>query len=126
MKLSKDIVLEYIQNQSLHQSEDVHFTTQELSDVLQMQRSNLSKLLNELVKEHRIKKTSGRPVYYSLVKEHEESCFHTMIGYNSSLKQVVQLTKAALLYPSNSLPILITGSDGSGTVSYTHLTLPTT
>ena len=114
MKLSKDIVLEYIQNQSLHQSEDVHFTTQELSDVLQMQRSNLSKLLNELVKEHRIKKTSGRPVYYSLVKEHEESCFHAMIGYNSSLKQVVQLTKAALLYPSNSLPILITGSDGSG------------
>ena len=114
LKLSKDIVLEYIQNQSLHQSEDVHFTTQELSDVLQMQRSNLSKLLNELVKEHRIKKTSGRPVYYSLVQEHEESCFHTMIGYNSSLKQVVQLTKAALLYPSNSLPILITGSDGSG------------
>ena len=69
MKLSKDIVLEYMQNQALNHSESISFTTQELSDALQMQRSNLSKLLNELVKDQRIKKTNGRPVYYSLVNE---------------------------------------------------------
>lgn len=114
MKLSKDIVLEYMQNQALNHSESISFTTQELSDALQMQRSNLSKLLNELVKDQRIKKTNGRPVYYSLVNEKDGSCFNNMIGHNSSLKQVIQLTKAALLYPGNSLPILITGSDGSG------------
>lgn len=114
MKLSKDIVLEYMQNQALNHSESISFTTQELSDALQMQRSNLSKLLNELVKDQRIKKTNGRPVYYSLVNEKDGSCFNNMIGHNSSLKQVIQLTKAALLYPRNSLPILITGSDGSG------------
>ena len=62
MKLSKDIVLEYMQNQALNHSESISFTTQELSDALQMQRSNLSKLLNELVKDQRIKKTNGRPV----------------------------------------------------------------
>lgn len=45
MKLSKDIVLEYMQNQALNHSESISFTTQELSDALQMQRSNLSKLL---------------------------------------------------------------------------------
>ncbi len=114
MKLSKDVVLEYMQEQMLAHSEDLCFTTQELSEALYMQRSNLSKILNELVKERRVKKTAGRPVYYSLIKEQENSCFYAMIGCYSSLKQVVQLTKAALLYPGHSLPILITGSDGSG------------
>ena len=73
MKLSKDIVLEYMQNQALNHSESISFTTQELSDALQMQRSNLSKLLNELVKDQRIKKTNGRPVYYSLVNYRQRS-----------------------------------------------------
>ncbi|WP_040210942.1 PRD domain-containing protein [Clostridium polynesiense] len=114
MKLSKDIVLEYMQSQAQNHQEDIHFTTQQLSESLQMQRSNLSRILNELVKDQLIKKTAGRPVYYSLVKKEEDSCFKKMIGYKTSLKQVVQLTKAALLYPENSLPILITGQDGSG------------
>ena len=66
MKLSKDIVLEYMQSKVLEQhSDDVGFTTQELSEALSMQRSNISKTLNELVKEHRVAKTNGRPVYYS-------------------------------------------------------------
>lgn len=114
MKLTKDIVLEYMLTQTQNHSNDIQFTTQELSDALQMQRSNLSKLLNELVKDRKIKKTSGRPVYYSIVTKDEESCFNKMVGYKTSLKQVVQLTKAALLYPGNPLPILITGPDGSG------------
>ena len=45
-----------MQNQALNHSESISFTTQELSDALQMQRSNLSKLLNELVKDQRIQK----------------------------------------------------------------------
>lgn len=114
MKLTKDIVLEYMRTQSQSHSKEIQFTTQELSDALQMQRSNLSKILNELVKDQQIKKTNGRPVYYSVATKEDDSCFSTMIGYKSSLKQVVQLTKAALLYPGNPLPILITGPDGSG------------
>ncbi len=114
MKLSKDIVLEYMQEQTKRHPGDSLFTTQELSEALQMQRSNLSKLLNELVKEQRIEKSGGRPVYYSLMKKEEESCFRKLIGYQSSLKQVIQLIKAALLYPGGSLPVLITGPDGSG------------
>ena len=114
MKLSKEVVLEYMQEQVVSKSADVYFTTQELSEALSMQRSNISKLLNELVRDHKVKKTNGRPVHYYLNKEMEESCFHKMIGCNASLKQVIQLTKAALLYPGHSLPMLITGSDGSG------------
>lgn len=112
--LAKDTVLEYMLTQSQNHSNEIQFTTQELSEALQMQRSNLSKLLNELVKEQRIKKTNSRPVYYSIVTNEDSSCFNRMIGFKSSLKQVVQLTKAALLYPGNPLPILITGPDGSG------------
>lgn len=112
--LAKDTVLEYMLTQSQSHSNEIQFTTQELSEALQMQRSNLSKLLNELVKEQRIKKTNSRPVYYSIVTNEDSSCFNTMVGFKSSLKQVVQLTKAALLYPGNPLPILITGPDGSG------------
>lgn len=103
-----------MQKQVLATQEEVHFTTQQLSEALQMQRSNLSKLLNELAKENRVKKTNGRPVYYSLVKEKDQSCFQTMIGSDGSLKQTVQLIKAALMYPGHSLPLLITGPDGSG------------
>lgn len=113
-KLTKDIVLDYMRTQSQSHSKDIQFTTQELSDALQMQRSNLSKVLNELVKDQQIKKTNGRPVYYSVASKEDSSCFKTMIGYKSSLRQVVQLAKAALLYPGNPLPILITGPDGTG------------
>lgn len=80
MKLSKDIVLEYMQEETKRHPGDSLFTTQELSEALQMQRSNLSKLLNELVKEQRIEKSGGRPVYYSLMKKEEESCFRKLIG----------------------------------------------
>ena len=73
MKLSKDIVLEYMQEETKRHPGDSLFTTQELSEALQMQRSNLSKLLNELVKEQRIEKSGGRPVYYSLMKKEEVS-----------------------------------------------------
>lgn len=114
MKLSREIVLEYMQEQAKKDPKGVRFTTQELSAVFGMQRSNLSKLLNELVKENRIKKTSGRPVYYFPVKKGEESCFRKLIGAAESLKSAIQLTKAALLYPGGALPLLLTGPDGSG------------
>ena len=67
--------MEYMQEETKRHPGDSLFTTQELSEALQMQRSNLSKLLNELVKEQRIEKSGGRPVYYSLIKKEEESCF---------------------------------------------------
>lgn len=103
-----------MQEQAEKHPKGVRFTTQELSEVFGMQRSNLSKLLNELVKENRIQKTNGRPVYYFPVKKGEESCFRKLIGASDSLKSVIQLTKAALLYPGGALPLLLTGPDGSG------------
>ena len=122
MKLKRDEVLEFINEQISLNPNKVNFTTQELSEALDMQRSNISAILNDLANDNILEKTDTRPVYFSLSKNKEGSCFREMIGSDGSLKQVVQLTKAALLYPGYSLPILITGYDGSGKSLLAELT----
>lgn len=112
MKRIREKVLEYMRTQE--SSGDTWYTTQELSEALTMQRTNLSRILNELVKEKLVRKTNGRPVYYALEKEREQSCFRAMIGCDGSLKQAVQMLKAAILYPGHPMPVLIKGEDGSG------------
>ena len=47
-------------------AEDKIFNTQELAEALQMQRSNLSTLLNDLVMEGKLEKLQGRPVPYRI------------------------------------------------------------
>ena len=47
-------------------TEDKVFNTQELAEELQMQRSNLSTLLNDLVMEGKLEKLQGRPVPYRI------------------------------------------------------------
>lgn len=121
MKAKKEILFEYMVQQA-HTARDPankRFTTQELSEQLGMQRSNISKLLNELVEEHRLEKIQGRPVLYRLANlpgtaKKEESCFQDLIGRDGSLKHVIQLAKAAILYPALSLHTLIIGPGGSG------------
>ncbi len=112
MKRIREKVLEYMRTQE--SSGDTWYTTQELSEALTMQRTNLSRILNELVKEKLVRITNGRPVYYALEKEREQSCFRAMIGCDGSLKQAVQMLKAAILYPGHPMPVLIKGEDGSG------------
>ena len=95
------------------------FTTQELSEALGMQRSNLSTLLNDLVAEGKLEKLPGRPVPYRIAKLSdggggEDSCFQRLLGHSGSLKQVTQLAKAAILYPEHSLNTLIVGPRGAG------------
>ena len=80
------------------------FTTRELAEALNMQRTNLSTLLNELVAEGRLEKLPGRPVPYRIANRpgaggSEESCFKKLIGQGGSLKHMTQLAKAAILYP---------------------------
>lgn len=119
MKLNKDMVLEYMQH-CVDQDPDNErkFTTLELSNELNMQRTNLSTLLNQLVKEGVVKKISGRPVYYQLTTDpginQEDSCFQKLIGYDGSLKNVIQLAKAMILYPKETLSVFLLGPSGSG------------
>lgn len=119
MKSNKEVVLDFIQKycaaQTAHEVDGI--STQFLSEKLDMQRTNLSSILNQLVKEGKIEKTNGRPVLYRMKHSKtttEFSCFKNLIGFDGCLKTAVQLAKAAVLYPQHSLHSLIIGPSGSG------------
>ncbi|MDO4543170.1 MAG: PRD domain-containing protein [Clostridia bacterium] len=113
MKSYKERVYEFIK---LHMSEDESgVSTQTLTDAFEMQRPNMSAILNSLVREGRIGKTDGRPVLYYIPKGNTaKDCFDNLIGAQGSLKRAIQLAKAAVLYPDKSLNVLITGAAGTG------------
>lgn len=118
-------------------------TTKMIADTLGIQRPNVSKDLNQLVREGKLYKTEGRPVRYFLLKNtphqplskhvpsykeetgrtaakpkniltNKQDVFRTMIGANGSMKNAVEQAKAAVLYPPKGLNTLITGQTGSG------------
>lgn len=101
-------------------------TTQEIAEKMQMQRSNISTLLNELVQEGKLEKLSGRPVCYRPCNlphtvQKETSCFKVLAGCEGCLKPMIQLAKAAILYPEHSLNTLIVGAAGVGKTTFAYL-----
>lgn len=98
MKSNKDRLYYYLQENSDLQNDDFKgFTTQELATALNLQRTNLSALLNELVKENKVVKMNGRPVYYRLCTGSDNTddnfnCFNRLIGYNTTLKNAIQFS----------------------------------
>lgn len=121
MKTKKEQLLEFIREYSMEYEADEYpmLTTQFLSEKLDMQRTNISSLLNQLVKDGIIEKREGRPVLYQLkvTRKVNEDEFEQMIGYDQSLKETVMLAKAAILYPQGSPHILLSAESGSG-ISY--------
>ena len=107
MKSNKVKVFEFIKVYSITQSTDEYpkLTTQYLSEKLDMQRTNLSSILNQLVKEGKVTKTTTRPVLYQLASFQltNQKDFENLIGYNQSLNEAVMLAKAAILYPQEVL-----------------------
>jgi len=57
----------------------IGWTTKELAEKLAMQRSNVSKDLNELVRQGKLKKSDGRPVTYHLLDSQHISA-DTQVG----------------------------------------------
>ncbi|MCD5028390.1 sigma 54-interacting transcriptional regulator [Enterococcus asini] len=93
----------------------------QISELLGVARSNVSRHLNELAKERRIKKLNGRPVIYEPLTEEEVHVdissavsFDSLVGENGSLKIAVQQAKAAILYPPRGLHTIIFGETGTG------------
>ena len=121
MKLSKnnkERVYEFITTYSLEYEHDEYprFTTNFLSQKLDMQRTNLSSILNQLVHEGKLIKQKGRPVMYQYINlsEEAEEVFKRLIGYDQSLKDAVAGAKATILYPKGKPSILITAQRGCG------------
>lgn len=91
-------------------------TANQLASLLNLDRSNVSRYLNELNKEGLVSKSEGRPVRYQ-INQHkmvDHPSFDKLIGYNTSLKNVIQKAKAAILYPPRGLHTLLFGETGTG------------
>ena len=114
MKTRKEQIYDFL---TLHPSDAGRgVSTQYLSDMLGIQRTSVSALLNELIAEGRVRKMNGRPVLYAAGSPGGQSshCFENLVGHTGSLKRAVQLAQAAVLYPQKSLNTLIYGPVGSG------------
>lgn len=126
MKTIKENVYEFIQQEIYGKNENrTGLQTKTIAESLGLHRSNVSALLNELVSEGKLVKTTTRPVYYKLPeqmhKSTEKSCFTELIGYNGSLRNAIQLAKAAILYPRSSLNVLLSSKTGCGTTRFASL-----
>ena len=124
-------------------------TTTEIAEALTLQRPNVSKILNQLVRAGRITKTDTRPVYYQYYEQEQETIagatqvqpnvpptqantqtaafetkesfvFDKIIGYQGSMKTQIEQAKAAILYPPKGLNCLITGQTGTGKTLFVH------
>ena len=95
---------------------------QQLAELTGIDRANVSRKLNELEREGRVIKLSGRPVRYMerevydkcQEKEKKEPSFFFMIGQEGSLKKQIEQAKAAILYPPRGLRTLFLGPTGTG------------
>jgi transcriptional regulatory protein LevR/transcriptional regulator with AAA-type ATPase domain len=126
LKTLKETVYEFIEQEVYSKDENRNgLQTKTIAESLGLHRSNVSALLNELVKEGKLAKTATRPVYYKppeqIYQSTEKSCFTQLIGYNGSLRNAIQLAQAAILYPRSSLNVLLSSKTGCGTTYFASL-----
>ncbi|WP_314209364.1 sigma 54-interacting transcriptional regulator [Vagococcus salmoninarum] len=95
-------------------------TAMDVAEKMELDRTNVSRYLNELSKEKRVSRSTGRPIIFSALIESEETLesfavtFDNLVGANESLKVVIQQAKAAMLYPPRGLHSIIFGQTGTG------------
>lgn len=89
-------------------------TAQEISDILGLNRANVSRELNRLTEENLLKKISGRPVRYVIRNEAKSEYLDTFVKQHPSLERPFDHGKAAVLYPPNGMHLLILGETGVG------------
>lgn len=103
-------------------------TTEFLASELDMQRTNISCILNELCAEGKAGKRRGKPVLYfrnaAVQTERmivDSSSFDLLVGSEISLKGCIQKAKAAMLYPPGGLHTLLLGPTGVGKTMFAEL-----
>lgn len=100
------------------------FSAMEISEIMNIQRTNTSSDLNKLYKEGAIEKIAGKPVLYKVKAQDVEretsdekiskDSFDHIIGTSLSLKNASQQARAAIIYPPNGLHTIILGETGTG------------
>lgn len=123
-------------------------TAIELADAIHIDRTSVSRYLNQLSREGRIEKIDGRPVVFRLIGGSEMSssletysvdqpeerasryvpnelvekkALDLIIGAYDTLQVAVQQAKAAILYPPRGLHTLILGETGVGKSMFAEL-----
>lgn len=123
----KDTILETLKRQyelGKLEKKQIRIESSDLAEALGYDRSNVSRDLNELVREGKVKKSEGRPVYFwpseyeAENQEKGKNEFSFILGENESLKKNVQQAKAAVLYPPRGLHTLLVGPTGTGKTTF--------
>jgi len=104
-------------------------TANEIGELLDLDRSNVSRYLNQLHGEKKIIKISGRPVLFKISNDSEhlgdevcdENKFDKIVGAKDSLHVSIQQAKAAILYPPRGLHTLLLGETGVGKSMFAEL-----
>jgi sigma-54 dependent transcriptional regulator, gfr operon transcriptional activator len=140
--MKKNDLIEYLNSQldsfSLIDKEKLSvFTAQSIASHFSIKRNVASHHLNNLFKTNYLLKINSKPVYFlpiylfekmyhkypskniynslqELEKETYQDEFNQIIGFNGSLKEMINQCKAAINYPGAGLPLLLTGSTGTG------------
>ena len=120
-KLYKHIQRLFLQDQK--NNRDNGLNTEEAANFLNIKRPNASAILNKLVKEGLLSKTSTRPVRYHLSEKVTHDAFDELIGKGGSLSQAIEQSKAAICFPSGMLPIQIVADHGSGTSYFSKVVI---
>lgn len=136
MTKSQALIYRYLRDSCREQYEagdgqSIGSSTAEIAAALKLQRTNVSAVLNQLVKAGKVQKVKGKPMIYRVnpmdeaVEEVEVSGpaldFNTLIGSGKSLKKSIQQAKAAILYPPAGLHTLILGATGVGKTMFAEL-----
>jgi transcriptional regulatory protein LevR/transcriptional regulator with AAA-type ATPase domain len=108
----------------LEKTSEAGVSAQEICETIGTDRSNVSRYLNTLYDEKRVKKYEGRPVRFKTVSGNQNDSqdidvtkpqsFNKLIGSSLSLQIPIQQAKAAIFYPPRGLHTLLLGETGVG------------
>jgi Transcriptional antiterminator len=126
----EEMIFQFLSEQCKKQKENnssIGCTTNDIAEVLNLKRTNVSSTLNKLTRIGKVQKSDGRPVLYKVDDEYSiqssnkvHDVFEEIID-KGSLDKSVKKAKAAVLYPPKGLHTLLLGPTGVGKTMFAEL-----
>lgn len=122
---NRDKIIQYLQRCRENNGHCPGVDTNTIAKTLDIQRSNVSKLLNALYDDGLVIKIKGKPVLYALNNTGNSTASRGgvdyIIGADKSLKKCIQQAKASILYPPRGLYSILLGETGVGKTLFAEL-----